>query len=277
MKVKLFSYSQLDTWIHRLSGLTKLVCFLLLTSTVMLTFDLRVIIAVMILSFFCFKVAKIQWKQVRLMLLYVLIFLLTNFVLTFIFAPQYGVEIYGTKHVLFEIAGPYVVTLEQLYYQCCKFFKYLSVIPLGLIFFFTTHPSEFASSLNAIKVPYRACSTISLTLRYFPDIQRDYTNITLAQQARGIDMSHKEKLGRRFKNIVAVLVPLIFSTLDRVEIITNAMSLRGYGKKKVRSWYSYRPLNRNDYIALFVCAFILCFSLYLRFFVTKSLFYNPFI
>ena len=132
MKTKLFSYTQLDTFIHRLSGLTKLVCFLLLTSSVMLTFDIRIIIGITILSFILFKVAKIDFKQVKLMFIYVLIFLITNFILTFIFSPQFGVEIYGTKHVLFSFGGPYVVTLEQLFYQITKFAKYLSVIPLGL-------------------------------------------------------------------------------------------------------------------------------------------------
>ena len=65
------------------------------------------------------------------------------------------------------------------------------MIPLGLIFIFTTNPSEFASSLNHIGVPYKVCTTLSLTLRYFPDIIRDYTNISLAQQARGIELSKK--------------------------------------------------------------------------------------
>ena len=277
MKIKLFSYAQLDTVIHKLSGLTKLLCFLFLTTAVMMTYDIRIITVIMIFSFACFKVAKIQWKQVKVMFIYVFIFLITNFILTFIFAPQYGVELYGTKHVIFEIVGPYVVTQEQLYYQAAKFLKYLSVIPLGLIFFFTTNPSEFASSLNSIGIPYKICTTLSLTLRYFPDIQRDYNNITLAQQARGIDMSRKEKLTRRFKNILSVLIPLIFSTLDRVDVITNAMTLRGYGKSNHRSWYSFKNLATYDYIALVICMFLMLFTLYMRFFVVKGMFYNPFI
>lgn len=277
MKIKLFSYAQLDTVIHKMSGLTKLICFLFLTTAVMMTYDIRIISVVMVFSFACFAIAKIQWKQVKVMFIYVFIFLLTNFILTFIFAPQYGVELYGTKHVIFEIFGPYVVTQEQMYYQAAKFLKYLSVIPLGLIFFFTTNPSEFASSLNGIGVPYKICTTLSLTLRYFPDIQRDYNNITVAQQARGIDMSRKEKLLRRFKNIVSVLIPLIFSTLDRVEVITNAMTLRGYGKAKKRSWYSFKKLAVQDYCALAISFAIMAFSLYMRFFVVKGMFYNPFI
>ena len=277
MKTKLFSYSQLDTFIHRLSGLTKLICFLLLTSSAMLTFDIRIIFGIMILSIILFRIAKVEFKKVKLMFIYVFIFLITNFFLTFLFEPLYGVEIYGTCHELFRISNRYIVTLEQLFYQFTKFSKYLSVIPLGLIFFFTTNPSEFASSLNNVGVSYRACSAVSLTLRYFPDVQRDYHTISLAQQARGVEMSNKEKVLKRLKNMSNILIPLIFSTLDRVELITNAMDLRGYGKNSKRTWYSYRKLNKNDYLSITICALILLFTLYMRFFVTKSLFYNPFI
>ena len=277
MKTKLFSYSQLDTFIHRLSGLTKLICFLLLTSSVMLTFDIRIIFGIMILSIILFRIAKVEFKKVKLMFIYVFIFLITNFFLTFLFEPLYGVEIYGTCHELFRISNRYIVTLEQLFYQFTKLSKYLSVIPLGLIFFFTTNPSEFASSLNNVGVSYRACSAVSLTLRYFPDVQRDYHTISLAQQARGVEMSNKEKVLKRLKNMSNILIPLIFSTLDRVELITNAMDLRGYGKNSKRTWYSYRKLNKNDYLSITICALILLFTLYMRFFVTKNLFYNPFI
>ena len=277
MKIKLFSYNQLDTFVHKLSGLTKLVCFLLLTTTVMLTYDIRIILAILIFSYFLMNKAQIKFKQVKTMFIYVGIFLITNFILTFLFSPTYGCEIYGTKHVLFPIFGRYEVTLEQLFYQCTKFLKYLSVIPLGMIFFLTTNPSEFASSLNHIKVNYKVCTSLSLTLRYFPDVQRDYHTISLAQQARGLEMSSKAKLMNRIKNIVTILTPLIFTTMDRSELITNAMELRGFGKGKKRSWYSFKPLQTKDWISMFICLLIFLFMLYIRIFVNKSMFYNPFI
>ncbi len=277
MKIKLFSYNQLDTFVHKLSGLTKLVCFLLLTTTVMLTYDIRIILAILIFSYFLMNKAQIKFNQVKTMFIYVGIFLITNFILTFLFSPTYGCEIYGTKHVLFPIFGRYEVTLEQLFYQCTKFLKYLSVIPLGMIFFLTTNPSEFASSLNHIKVNYKVCTSLSLTLRYFPDVQRDYHTISLAQQARGLEMSSKAKLINRIKNVVTILTPLIFTTMDRIELITNAMELRGFGKGKKRSWYSFKPLQTKDWISMFICLLIFLFMLYIRIFVNKSMFYNPFI
>ena len=277
MKVKLFSYSQLDTFVHRLSGLTKLLCFLFLTTAVMMTYDLRVIACILVLSYVLMLISKIKFSQIKVMLIYVLIFLATNFVLTFLFDPGYGPRIYGTSHVLFSFGGPYAVTQEQLYYQCTKFTKYLSVIPLGMIFILTTNPSEFASSLNGIGVSYKVCTSLSLTLRYFPDVSRDYNAISIAQQARGLDLSHKAKMMDRLKGMTAILMPLIFSTLDRINVITNAMDLRGFGKSSKRTWYSARKLRASDYISMLVCLAVLLFSLYMRYFVNHSMFYNPFI
>lgn len=276
MKIKMFSYSQLDTFVHRLSGLTKLVSFLLLSFAVMLTYDYRVMVLTLIISLIGFKVAKIQFKQIRLVLYYVLVFLVINLVLTYLLAPEYGTEIYGSRHILFQFNSYYVVTQETLYYLVIKTLKYFSMFPLGLIFIFTTNPSEFASSLNHIGISYKICTTLSLTLRYFPDIIRDYTNISLAQQARGIELSKKEKFSKRFVMTVRMIIPLIFSTLDRVEVISNAMSLRGYGKLKKRSWYSYNALQPRDYCVCLMSLLVLILSLYMRFAVTKTMFYYPF-
>ena len=82
MKIKLFSYNQLDTFVHRLSGLTKLACFLLLTTTVMLTYDIRVILFVLVVSLSVMSVSKISYKQIRPMLIYVFIFLFTRILLS---------------------------------------------------------------------------------------------------------------------------------------------------------------------------------------------------
>ena len=277
MKLKTFSYAQLDTFIHRLSGVTKLICFLLMTSAVMFTYDIRVIIGIMVFSYILMRIARIRFSQVRLMFVYVFIFLIANFILTFLFNPRYGTEIYGTEHDLFTFGGRYILTQEQLFYQITKFSKYLSVIPLGIIFILTTNPSEFASSLNGIGISYKVGMSLSLTLRYFPDVADDFQAIRLAQEVRGLDMSKKASVSSRLKNTSAILAPLLFTTMDRVDLISNAMDLRGFGKSKTRTWYARRPLGKADYVSIAVCALVLAISLYIRFAVNHSFYYNPFI
>lgn len=277
MKDKIFDYVEKDNVIYNLSGLSKLICFICMTSAVMYSYDIRYVVCVMAISLGLFRVAELKLSQIKTMLVYVVIFLALNFVLTFMFNPTYGTEIYGTTHELFRINDYFIVTAEQLVYQITKTSKYASVVPLGMMFLLTTNPSEFAASLNRAGISYKGTYAVSLTLRYFPDTVRDYNDIALAQQSRGLDLSKKEKLGTRIKNIVNICVPLIFGTLDRIEMITNAMDLRGFGKHKKRTWYVTNPLKRNDYIAIAFAAAILAVALILGFFVNGSRFWNPFL
>ena len=276
-KTKLFSYDIIDSPIRSLSGLTKLICFLLLTFAVMYSYDIRVILAVMLFAAYIMKISKLKFSQIKLMVIYVLIFVLTNAVISFLFAPEMGVEIYGTRTVLIELPGKFDITAEPLLYSTTKLFKYSSVIPVGIIFLLTTNPSEFASSLNRIGVHYKVAYAVALTLRYFPDVQRDYYDISQAQQARGLELSRKASLFNRIKNGLLIIIPLIFSSLDRIETISNAMDLRGFGKSKTRTWYTSRKMKRADYVAIFISVLIFIATASVSIFINKSRFYNPFI
>ena len=277
MKYKLFDYVERDNAIYNLSGVTKLVCFILLTFAVMFTYDIRSITVILIFSFCIMKLSGIQFAQVKLMFYYVILFLILNFILTFLFEPLYGVSIYGTQTEIFRFNDYYIVTQEQMLYQVTKFVKYVSVIPLGMIFLLTTNPSEFASSLNKVGCPYKGGYAVSLTLRYFPDIMRSYTEISQAQQSRGLDMSKRVKLSQRIKNVMNICLPLVFSTLDRIELISNAMDLRGFGKNKKRTWYSQKKMKKIDAVGIIICSLIFLGVMYITVFINKGRFYNPFV
>ena len=73
-------------------------------------------------------------------------------------------------------------------------------------------------------------------------------------------MSRKEKMGKRIKNAGSILLPLILSSLDRIETISNIMDLRGFGKHKKRTWYSYRSFATRDFIAIALSLVIFSFD-----------------
>ena len=274
--INIFNYIDRPSPIHRLTGATKLVCLLLWSFATMLTYDTRMLTALPILSFLMFYISRIKLKDVSFMLGFTAVFMVLNNVLVFAFSPQHGVELYGTRHVLFSLGGNYVVTKEQLFYHLNLVLKYLSTIPIVLLFVCTTNPSEFAASLNRIGVKYTVAYSVALALRYIPDIQREYHDISQAQQARGIEMSRKQSLSKRLKSASAILIPLILSSMDRIETISNAMELRGFGKNKRRTWYMGRKFSKLDILAMAFCALLLVISLSLNV-INGSRFWNPFI
>lgn len=275
MKLML-EYIPEDSFIHNLTGATKLICFILWCVITMITYDTRLLLFMLLLSYFLFKLSKLKFKDVSFILTFILIFLMLNNLLIFIFGPNTGTEIYGTKTIILNLFSPYSITLEQLFYQFNITLKYFSVVPVALIFILTTNPSEFASSLNKIGINYKISYAISLSLRYIPDIIEDYKNISLSKQARGIDMSKNEKLNVRIKNIFLILVPIIFSSLNRIEKISCAMELRAFGYKNKRTWYNQKDFNINDILSI-VFFGILVITAVALLFLNSGRFYNPFI
>lgn len=275
MKNSLLSYQHRDSFVHSLTGATKLLCFLLWSIMGMLTFDTRVLVGMLVIGIIIFRVSKISLRDISFVLIFMLVFLIMNDLALFLFSPYEGVKIYGTQHDLFRVWGNVFMTQEQLFYEFNVTLKYLCVVPIAIIFISTTDPSEFASSLNRIGVSYKIGYAVALALRYIPDVQREYGDISVAQQARGIDISKKEKFGKRIKNAVLILVPLIFSSFQRIETISNAMELRRFGAHKKRSWYKARPFVKKDFLvlALFVCLLIVSIVVT---YSNGNRFYNPF-
>jgi len=276
MAVEMLSYIERQSPVHQLTGVTKLICFMIWSSIAMLTYDTRVLVFLFLFSICVFIVSKVKLREVAFVLLFILLFLMINNLAIYLFSPQEGVKIYGTSHVLVDIGGGrYSLTLEQLFYQLNVTLKYFTVIPAAILFIVTTNPSEFAASLNRIGVSYRISYAVALALRYIPDIQRDFRTISLSQQARGIDMSRKEKLPKRIKNAASIIIPLILSSLDKIEVISNAMELRGFGKNKKRTWYRARPFQKIDIVTIILFILILAVSLFVTFH-DGDRFYNPF-
>lgn len=276
MAVDMLSYIDRPSPIHRLTGATKLICFILWSSAAMLTYDTGVLVFMLAASIVFFQLSNVRFRDISFVVIVLAIFLVINNIAIYIFAPQQGVAIYGAKHELFHIAGWYNVTLEQLFYQLNITLKYVTVMPAALLFIVTTNPSEFASSLSRIGGSYRISYAVAIALRYIPDIQRDFRTIAISQQARGIDLSKNEKLGKRIKNALSIVMPLIFSSLERIETISNAMELRGFGKHKKRTWFTAKDFQKADYVAFIFVGVVLIVSLVITF-VRGTRFYNPFL
>ena len=272
----LFNYIEKESPIHSLTGATKLVCLLLWSLAAMTTYDTRLLVVLAVLGIALFPIGKIGIKDVSFMLWFTLVFLVLNTVLVYVFSPQHGTTVYGTCTYLFGLSGHFAPTAEQLFFQLNYILKYFATIPFVLLFVCTTNPSEFAASLNKIGVSYSVSYSVALALRYIPDIQKQYHEISQASQARGVELSKKASLVKRLKSASAILIPLILSSMDRIEIISNAMELRCFGKNKKRTWYMAQKFKPLDYFCIIVCALLFAASIALTT-INGSRFYNPFI
>lgn len=269
------SYIETNSPLHRLNGITKFALFISWITVVLTTFDLRIISVLILLGFALLKISRVPFSIYKPLLIATISVLSLNALFMFLLAPQQGTVYLKNHTVLISLWGDYSLTQETLFYLFNVTLKYFSMFPIALIFVFSTHPTEFAASLNRLGVPAKIAYAVSLTLRYLPEIKKDFINIMHAQQARGIDFSSKTPLLKRIKNLSFILGPLIFSSLDRADEIANAMVLRGFGRHKNRTWYSQKTLTQTDFIILALILFITVLAIARK--ITEThLFWYPF-
>jgi len=273
---RMLSYLDRASPIHSLCGAVKLIIFLFWSVLVMVSFKTPLLLLLAVLGIVFFVVSKTRFSDVAFILKMAAFLLVLNLTAIYLFAPEQGVQIYKTRNLIWEGIGRFTLTKEQLFYEFNVFLKYITIIPPAILLMVCTHPSEFAASLNRIGVPYTAAYAVNLTLRYIPDIQRDFETISQAQQARGLELSRKASLIKRVKRTVPLLLPLIFSSLDRIDVISRAMELRGFGKYKKRSWYSAKPFSRADIVSLVISAVFFAAGIWFTF-RDGNRFYNPFL
>ena len=71
-------------------------------------------------------------------------------------------------------------------------------------------------------------------------------------------------------------MPLIFSSLERIDKISLAMELRAFGNNKKRTWYTRRKFEKQDYISIIIMIIIVLISIFMVK-INGSRFFNPFI
>jgi energy-coupling factor transport system permease protein len=271
----MLSFIDENSPIHSLTGATKLVIFLMWSVLVMVSFKTPMLLFLAIMGIVFFGISKIRFSDISFIIKMMLLFLALNLAAVYLFSPEQGVAIYQTRNPITEGKGRFTLTWEQLFYEFNIFLKYITISPPAILLIVTMHPSEFAASLNRIGVPYTAAYSVSLTLRYIPDVQRDFEAISQSQQARGLELSKKASLIKRIKRTVPLLFPLIFSSLERIDVISRAMELRGFGKNKKRTWYMTRPFSRADKFALIISTIFFSAGIWYTFH-NGDRFFNPF-
>lgn len=255
-----------ETFLHKLSGTTKVRLFFVLVIYLVMTFDLRLTLPVFILSIIGLISLKPKFKSFSYIIGFVVIMNLVNIILYFLANPHTGSAYINSETVLFQLNSYFAFTAETLWYLGCRFFKMITTFLVSLTFILSITPSEFAAGLYACHVPYKVCTIVEMAFRYIPDIARDYKNIQISMQARGVELDPKKAgLFSRVKQNIMILIPLIITSFDRIGNISNAMDLRGFGKGKKRSYYSEHEETPNDkkvkivycVLAVFVVAYVI--------------------
>lgn len=258
----MIKFSPGDTFIEGMTGSTKVRLFLICTVYLIMSFDLRLILPMFFASLIVLISVKPKWKTIKGLAIFVLCFNLLNIFMYYLADPGIGSKHTDSETILVQFTNYFYLSKESLWYFFTRLMKMAASFSVTLAFICSTTPSEFASGLNSIKVPYKVCTVVALAYRCIPDIARDYKNISISMQARGVEMDPKKTgLVKRLKQAVMIMIPLIISSFDKVGNIANAMDLRGFGKGKKKSWYAEHEETKGDKIFKIVNGILLLFCL----------------
>ncbi len=236
-----------NTFLDKLSGTTKVRLFFALVILLVATWDMRIILPALAVSIVGLVSIKPNKKLVLGLVGFVTLMNLFNLFLVWVVMPDSGANIVGASTLLFRFSERYVVTAETLWYFAVRFLKFMATFLISLTFIQAITPSEMAAGLYSVKIPYKVATMVSIAFRYIPEISRDFSDIKISMQARGMELDPKKTtLLERLKQNVVILVPLIIVSFDRVGNIANAMDLRGYGRGKTRTYYSEHEETPND-------------------------------
>ena len=216
-------YIPRQSWIHALDPRTKLlfvVCSILL---LILFSHLGFMLGFMLVLHLLHAWARIPAERVAFIWKTLLPIVVLICLIRVLFYPQ------GEPFFTFWIIKITPVALAQGLVLGARI---LSMALVVFVWLYTTDQPALIRGLVKLKLPYEWGLTLSLALRYIPTLQRTYTLISEAQQARGLDISGAGF--RRVKLMMPVFVAMIISSLRASEQLARALEARALGAPGVR-------------------------------------------
>ncbi len=269
--ISLGRYIPTNSFVHkadpRIKFLTLIVFMVLIFlkfATPAMDFIMYGIYAVVIFSLM--KLAKLRifpiFKQLKNLWFMMLFLLIINI---FTFQRSGG-------NVLFMI-GNFAIKDIAIYQTLYIFIRLMLMIALTTLLTASTKPLDltyaiewYMAPLRIIRFPvHEIAMTISIALRFIPTLLDETGRIMRAQESRGVDFKGG-KLKEKLRAIIALIVPLFVSALQRSDELANAMIARGYDPRAKRTRYRLLSFSWRDGFILVFATVILTGVILLRVF-----------
>ncbi|MDR1231107.1 MAG: energy-coupling factor transporter transmembrane protein EcfT [Spirochaetaceae bacterium] len=258
------NYAPGTTALHRLNGTTKLLLFFTMTVYVIMSFDVRVLGVMLVFCAALIVSMKPNWKPIVFVAVFMTVMAgILGSLIVILVKPDAGQIHVGGATEIIRLSSHFYLTWELLWYVGAMFFKRLCSLSTALVLILSITPSELAAGLNALGLPYKACTVVSLAFRSIPDVARDFQDIKNSLSQRGIELDpRRANLVSRIRHLTLILVPLIMTSFGRVETIANAMDLRSFGKNRTRTWYRHNPPSPADRLVRALTLLLAAFCVY---------------
>ena len=246
--MNLLNYVPGDSFLHRLNPITRLLsAFLFGVSCIMcdsVLVEILLIIFMIVISAICGLLERALKLTKTLLILGILMFVLQLF-----FVRQ--------GDPLVTIGSFTLITTGGLNSAFLLSFRVIgTMLPLMLLFAFTRMNDLCNALVKKAHVPYRYAFIVTTAFRFVPLFSEEFHEIQDAQKARGVDFDTKNII-RKVQLIAPLCVPLLVSSLKKVDSSAISAEMRGFNKRTVTCGYKDYPFHASDWITIaFLAALI---------------------
>ncbi|MDF2986736.1 MAG: ABC-type cobalt transport system, permease component CbiQ [Eubacterium sp.] len=239
----MLEYAQGDTIIHRLNPLTKMLLAFLLCLSSFVSSYIMMAVGIIVLNIIIAGLAGIVNKAFSLLKtllkIGVILFLLQIFFIR-------------TGNVLLDLPFNLIITDIGLKFSVLLVLRLVgATMPLVLMLTVTKMSDLTNVFVQKLHIPYKYTFAFITALRFIPIFENEMNGIIEAQTARGVEFDTKNPV-KKLRLVLPLCVPLLISSVKRIEGSAISAELRGFNVRKKNSGYKRYYFKGADYLAMLV-------------------------
>ncbi len=241
--MNLLNYVPGNSFLHKLNPVIKLLAAFLYGMACIVCgsvfIEVGMILLMLLISYICGLGKRAVGLTTKLLILGILMFVLQLFFVR-------------TGKPLVVIGDFVLITTGGLDSALLLSFRVVAaMLPLMLLFALTTMNDLCNAMVKCWHVPYRYAFIVTTAFRFVPLFAAEYHEIEDAQRARGVDFETKNLI-RKAKLVAPLCVPLLVSSLKKVDSSAISAEMRGFYLRDRKSGYKEYPFHLGDVMTVLV-------------------------
>ncbi|KUG03494.1 transmembrane component cbrv of energizing module of putative cobalamin ecf transporter [hydrocarbon metagenome] len=156
--------------------------------------------------------------------------------------------IYSSPEI--PLIGPLEISLEAIAYGLGMSVRLLVIISIFCLYTYAVNPDKALRLFS--KIGGKSVLAITLSVRLFPLMMKDFQRISEIQRCRGVKLA-TGSWWNRARNTIPLISIMLLSCMERSLQLAESMYARGYGSGP-RSYYEKDLWRPRDYLVLILTA-----------------------
>lgn len=239
--MNLLNYVPGNSFLHRLNPVTKLFGAFLYGVACILCNNVWAEIGFIVLMILISATAGLFTRAIKLTKTLLIVGLLMFFIQLF-FVREGEPLVVIRSFTLITTGGLTSALLLSLRVVAC-------MLPLMILFAITQMNDLCNALVKQLHLPYRYAFIVTTAFRFVPLFATEFHDIEDAQKARGVDFETKNII-RKVQLVAPLCVPLLVSSLKKVNSSAISAELRGFNLRTRLSGYKEYPFKAADVCVL---------------------------